>query len=80
MLDLEKRMKEIEAHYSEVEAQLGDPAVVGNRAEYLKTARLHRDLEKIVQHYRRLQRVKARLQDTRALQDDPDEEIAALAR
>jgi peptide chain release factor 1 len=80
MLDLEKRMKEIEAHYSEVEAQLGDPAVVANRTEYLKTAKLHRDLEKIVQHYRRLQGVKARLQDTRTLQDDPDEEIAALAR
>ncbi len=80
MLDLEKRMKEIEAHYSEVVTLLGDPAVVANREEYLKTAKLHSDLEKIVQQYRQLQAIKTRLQDTRALQDDPDEEIASLAR
>lgn len=80
MLDLERRMKEIEAHYSETEALLGDPAVVANKAEYLKTAKLHRDLGKIVHHYRQLQAIKSRLQDTRALQNDPDEEIAVLAR
>jgi peptide chain release factor 1 len=80
MLNLDKRMKEIEAHYSEVEAQLGDPAVVANRAEYLKTAKLHRELDKVVQQYRQIQAIKARLHDTRALQNDPDSEIAALAR
>jgi peptide chain release factor 1 len=72
----------------ELEQQLGDPAVIADRARYTKVAKEHGALAKLVKPYLEYQKVSADIAQAEALKtaaaDDPDmqhliaEELAAL--
>jgi peptide chain release factor 1 len=74
------------ARFHELEAQMADPAVIGNRSQYTQAAKEHGSLAKMVKPYLEYQKVSADLAQAEALlaEADPDmkalieEELAAL--
>ena len=51
------KLEGVEQRYNELERQLSDPAVIGNRDAYQKAVREHADLGKIVTVFRRYREV-----------------------
>jgi peptide chain release factor 1 len=74
------KLEGVEQRFVELERQLSDPAVIGNREGYQKTVREHADLGKIVTAFRRYKEVLGRVEESRGLLNDGDTEIRALAK
>ncbi len=74
------KLREIEKRYTELEALLGDPSVVGNRAEYQKHAKEHADLRDIVEMYRKYDRLRLQVEEDQQLLRDGDEELRELIK
>jgi peptide chain release factor 1 len=79
-LDLTQRLNEVEERFLGIEASLGDPAVVGDPAELRKRSKQHSELGKVVAKYRELREVENRLAQARELMNDPDPDLAEMAR
>lgn len=78
MLD---KLKEIELTYESLAEQMSDPEVIADQARYRKVAKQHRELEPIVQEFRRYQALQASARETRVLlEEENDPELQALAR
>ena len=76
MLD---RLEQIEARYQGLARQMADPAVLGDHAQYQKIAKQHRDLEPVVEKFREYRTVKTGIADARAMLNESDAEIRAMA-
>lgn len=74
------KLQGVEQRFSELEHQLSDPAVIGNREAYQKTVREHAELGKMVAAFRRYKRILDRIDESRGLMNDADAEIRALAK
>ncbi len=79
-IDLTERLRDVEARFQAIEASLGDPAVVNNPDELRKQSKLHSEMSRVVARYRDLKDVDDRLAQARTLQDDPDPDLAEMAR
>ena len=85
-----ERLDEIEQTYREIEAQLGDPAVLADQRRYVKLSKRYGELGEVVRAYRGLKAAREDLATARQLQREEasadgrallDEEIAsALTR
>ena len=75
-----EKLKDIEAHYRELERLLSDPAVVGRQGLYQKYAKEHSDLNPLVEAFRQYERLKDRVDEDELLLRESDEELRALAR
>ena len=75
-----EKLEGVEQRYIELEQQLSDPAVIANRDAYQKAVREHSDLGKIVTVFRRHKEVVQRVEESRQLLNDGDQEIRALAK
>ena len=76
MLD---RLEQIEARYQGLARQMAAPAVLGAHAQYQKIAKQHRDLEPVVEKFREYRTVKTGIADARAMLNESDAEIRAMA-
>jgi len=74
------KLEGVEQRYNELERQLSDPAVIGNREAYQKAVREHADLGKIVTVFRRYREVTDRIDESSGLLNDGDADIRALAK
>jgi len=74
------KLEGVEQRFVELEHQLSDPAVIGNRESYQKTVREHAELGKIVTVFRRYKDVLGRVEESRALLNDGDTDIRSLAK
>ena len=78
MLD---KLKDIEARYRQLEADLGKPEVLADHVVFQKTAKAHAELAEIVSEFETYQSVLQELQDTEAmLQTEEDVDLLALAK
>ena len=77
MLD---RLEQIEARYVDLGRQMADPEVLGDHAQYQKIAKQHRDLEPVVEKFREYRQVRTGIADARAMLNDADPEIRAMAQ
>ena len=75
-----ERLDEIEKHYLALEEELGDPEVLKDQKHYQAIAREHSELTPIVETYRALKKAGDEIEENKALLQDPDPEITALAR
>ena len=73
-------MAAAEGRYEEIGRRLGDPAVLNDRAEYLKLAREHSRLGDIVGKYHAYRDLADRLDQAREVLDTDDAELRELAR
>jgi peptide chain release factor 1 len=75
---LERRLAEIESAFEETEAALSDPETLANPGMLAELGKRHSDLREVVADIRQLRRLRADLEEARAMADDPD--MADLAR
>src|SRR5579875_2414879 len=74
-----ERLTQIETRYDDLSRQLADPAIVSDQQQYQKIAKQHRDLDEIVDNIRRLKRIEQGIQDAKAMLDEPDADMRAMA-
>jgi peptide chain release factor 1 len=74
-----ERLEQIEARYEELSAEMADPTLVSDQQRYQKTAKQHRDLEAVVNHYREYKQLSQGIEDARAMLADSDAEVRAMA-
>ncbi len=75
-----ERLEQIEARYEEMSRQLADPEVLGDIEKYQKIARQHRELEPVVEKFREYRQVKTGLDDARAMLNESDADLRAMAQ
>ncbi len=75
-----EKLKLIDERYEELNALMGDPAVVMDHVKVSEYAQEQSELEEMVQAYRRYNALEAELSDTRALRDmEEDEDTREMA-
>ena len=74
------KLEGVEQRYVELERQLSDPAVIGNREAYQRAVREHAELGKVVPVFRHYKDVAERIEESRELLKDADAEIRSLAK
>ena len=76
----QKKMDELEARYDELSHEMADPAVMSDQSRYTKTAKAAAEIGQVVEKYRSWKQSQSELEETRSMLDDPDAEVAELAR
>jgi peptide chain release factor 1 len=76
MLD---KLEDVEKRYHELEALLSDPAVLGNRKEFVRASRERAALEEIIARYRDWKKVAAEEHELAGLLEDADPEMREMA-
>jgi peptide chain release factor 1 len=81
MADLLEKLEALHHRYEEVSTQLSDPTVIADQKKYVLLNRTFRDLEKVVEVYKRYRKV---LEDIKSAKDvlinEKDDEFRDLAR
>jgi peptide chain release factor 1 len=75
-----EKLEGVERRFVELEHQLSDPTVIGNRDAYHKAVREHAELGKIVTVFRRYCGIGSRIEEGRDLLNDADADIRSLAK
>lgn len=76
-----ERLDAIEQRYTDLEAMLANPAIVGDQEKFQRTARAHASLEEIVAGYRQYKKVCSEIQEARdMLGSDADGEFSEFVR
>lgn len=75
-----EKLEGVEQRFDELERQLSDPKMIGNREAYQKAVREHAELGKVVAVFRTLKETAARIEEGRELLEDRDAEIRNLAK
>jgi peptide chain release factor 1 len=73
------KLERVEIRFSEIESQLVDPTVSGDRQRYSELMREHADLADVVEAYRKRKAVASDLEEATKLKEDPDSEIREMA-
>jgi len=77
---MEPLVAEIERRFAELEAQLGDPALMADQRRYAQVAREHKRLSGAAELARRWRERTAQVADAAELMNDSDEEMRAFAQ
>jgi peptide chain release factor 1 len=77
---MEPLVAEIERRFAELEAQLGDPALMADQRRYAQVAREHKRLSGAAELARRWRERTAQVADAAELMNDPDEEMRTFAQ
>jgi peptide chain release factor 1 len=74
-----ERLEQMKKRYHELNGQIGLPEVVARQDEWRKLVKEHSALEPIVQAYERYLKIVADMEESQALMNDSDKELAELA-
>jgi peptide chain release factor 1 len=74
------KLRQIEERSEELARALADPALYGQTSEYARLRKEHAETVEVVERFREYRDVLKRLNDTRVLLSDGDQELAELAR
>jgi peptide chain release factor 1 len=77
---MDDKLQEIEQRFERLTADLSNPEVIADRARFSQVARERSQLEPLVEAFRDFRRVRAELQDNKALLDDKDGDVRAMAK
>jgi len=78
-MELSRQLDEVEARFDALNTQMADPAVINDPEQYRKTAKAHRDLDELVATYREYKALNRQLADARAMLNEDDPELLAMA-
>jgi peptide chain release factor 1 len=74
------KLDQLEAKYEELNAQLADPAVIGDPARFRAAGKAHSDLAEAVEKYRAWKAIQKHLEGARAMLEESDPEMRELAQ
>lgn len=75
-----QKLNEVEERFAELEQQMMDPAVIGDRKSYASVAKEHSSLTAVVSTYREYKKVLEGIEEGETLQEDKDPDMRELAR
>jgi len=73
------KLDQLEKRFEGLNAQMADPSLIADAAEYRKVTKAHSELSEVVGKYREWKRADDVLAQARAMVDDRDPELRALA-
>src|SRR5262249_26632252 len=79
-MQYQQRLDEIERRFDELSAQMADPSVISDPAQYRKVAKAHNELGDMVAKYREWKQTSQHLEEARAMQNDGDPDLRAMAQ
>jgi peptide chain release factor 1 len=74
-----QKLDDIERRFDELTAQMADPAVINDPAQYRKVAKSHSELTEIVAKYREWKTADRNLTETRQMLGESDADLRAMA-
>jgi peptide chain release factor 1 len=74
-----QKLDQLERRFEGLNAQMADPALIGDAAEYRKVTKAHSELSEIVGKYREWKRAEDALSQARMMLADGDPELRAMA-
>jgi peptide chain release factor 1 len=74
------KLEAVAQRHEELTRLLADPEVIGKRAEFQKYAKEHADLSQLVEVYQRYKKIQGELEENKALLEEKDAELRAMAR
>jgi peptide chain release factor 1 len=74
------KLEAVAQRHEELTRLLADPEVIGKRAEFQKYAKEHADLSELVEAYQRYKKIQGELEENKALLEEKDAELRAMAR
>ncbi|MGI8906547.1 MAG: peptide chain release factor 1 [Candidatus Sumerlaeaceae bacterium] len=78
--DLSQRFRDVEERFGSIEAQLSDPSLASDPGKLRQLSKSHSDLAQVVAKIREYHDVESRLEQARSLANDPDPDMAEMAR
>jgi len=78
-MEFTDQLIELEKKYEFLTSQMADHDVIGDPEKYRKTAKAQRDLEETVVAFREYKKLAADLEQARAMKDEKDPELQAMA-
>jgi peptide chain release factor 1 len=75
-----QKLDQIEQRFEELTAQMADPAVINDSAQYRKIAKAHNDLAEIVARYRDWKNASRNLEEARAMLNESDAGLREMAQ
>jgi peptide chain release factor 1 len=77
-MQFQHRLDDLERRFEDLTAQMGDPTLINDPAQYRKVAKSQRDMEEVVSKYREWKAVNHHLEEARSMQTDS--ELADMAQ
>ncbi len=77
---MDDKLQEIEQRFERLTADLGNPEVISDRTRFSQVAKERAQLEDLVETFRSFKRVRQELDDNKALLEDKDPDVRAMAR
>ena len=74
------KLEAVAARHAELTRLLADPEVINRRAEFQKLSKEHADISELVGTYQAYRKVAQELEDNRALLEEKDPDLKAMAR
>ncbi len=74
------RLDQIVARYEDLGAQLAEPAIVSDQPRYQKAAKQHRELEAVVEVFRRYRTIEAGISEAKTMLAEEDPEMQAMVQ
>ncbi len=74
------KLDEMERRFDELTAQMADPAVINDSAQYRKVTKAQSDLSDIVARYREWKTANQNLEEARVMLTDADQDLREMAR
>ena len=78
-MQYQQRLDDIERRFDELNAQMADPAVISDAAQYRKITKAHSELADIVAKYRAWKAASGNLEQARAMLQEADTDLRAMA-
>jgi peptide chain release factor 1 len=79
-MQFSQKLDQLEKRFDELNAQMADPAVISDAAEYRKVTKAHSEISEIVGKYREWKRVEDALSQARPMLEDRDPDLKAMAQ
>jgi peptide chain release factor 1 len=78
-MQFQHRLEDLERRYEDLTAQMADPVLINDPAQYRKVAKSQRDMQEVVAKYREWKAVNHHLEEARSMQSDSELAEMALA-
>jgi peptide chain release factor 1 len=79
-MQFSQKLDQLEKRFDELNAQMADPAVISDAAEYRKVTKAHSEISEIVGKYREWKRVEDALAQARPMLEERDPDLKAMAQ
>jgi peptide chain release factor 1 len=79
-MQFSQKLDQLEKRFDELNAQMANPAVISDGAEYRKVTKAHSEISEIVGKYREWKRVEDALSQARPMLEDSDPDLKAMAQ